>query len=76
MLQGKHDLVCRYTSSLNIHSFPLNTPPNTVLHILANLLFYPFVRLKLNKQRTVYEYLVLKKKYLLKIEYQLKDTEI
>ena len=76
MLQGKHDLVCRYTSSLNIHSFPLNSPPNTGLHTLANLLFYPFVKLRPNKHHTAYEYLALKKKYLLKIEYHLKETEI
>jgi hypothetical protein len=67
MLQGKHDLNCRYTSSLNISCFPQNKPPNILLHIIANLLFYPFVKLKPNKHYTAYDYLALKKKYLLKI---------
>jgi hypothetical protein len=76
MLQNKYSLVCRYTSVLNIFSFDKNKVPNTILHALSNLLFYPFVKLKANKKQTEYEFLALKKKYLIKIPFNIKSTDI
>jgi hypothetical protein len=73
MLQNKSSLTCRYTSILNIFSFDNKKVPNKALHVLSNLLFYPFVRLKANKQQTEYEYLALKKKYMIRIPYNLKS---
>ncbi len=52
MLQNKTTLTCRYTSMLNIFSFDKKKVPNTILHVLSNLLFYPFVKLKANKKQT------------------------
>lgn len=52
MLQNKSTLTCRYTSILNIFSFDNKKVPNTILHVLSNLLFYPFVKLKANKKQT------------------------
>lgn len=76
MLQNRNSLSCRYTSVLNIFSLNTKKIPNTVLHVLSNLLFYPFVKLKANKKQTEYEYLALKKKYLIKIPYSLTSQEI
>ena len=71
MLQNKNSLTCRYTSALKIFSYDQNKIPNTILHVLINLLFYPFVKLKANKKNTMYENLALKKNYLIKIPYSL-----
>jgi hypothetical protein len=76
MLQNKYDLVCRYTSVLNIFSFERGKHPNTNLHVLSNLLFYPFVKLRANKIQNEYEYLALKKKHMVKIGYKLREGEI
>lgn len=76
MLQNKNTLTCRYTSALNIFSFDAKKVPNTVLHVLSNILFYPFVKLKANKKQTGYEYLALKKKYMVRIPYSLTEKEI
>lgn len=52
MLQNRNSLSCRYTSALNIFSLDSKKIPNTILPVLINLLFYPFVKLKANKKQT------------------------
>lgn len=71
MLQNKNTLTCRYTSMLNLFHLGQKTITNSALQIICNLLFYPFVKLKADKANTSYEYLVLKKKYSIRIGYHL-----
>jgi hypothetical protein len=56
---------------LNLFHLGRNSITNSGLHVICNLLFYPFVKLKADKANTEYEYLVLKKKYSIKIGYDL-----
>lgn len=76
MLQNKNSLSCRYSSALNIFSLNSKRNPNTILHVLLNLLFYPFVKLKANRKNSAYEHLALRKKYSIRIPYNLTSDEI
>ncbi len=72
MLQNKHTLSCRYTSQLKLTSIDnRKTTNNNILHVLVNLIFYPFIKLKTDAKNSCYEYLYLRKKYKIKIPYSL-----
>lgn len=61
-------MVARYTSLL----------PENIQHleIIGHLLFYPFIQLIPNKSRTRYEFVQLKKKNKIPLNYNLTDEEI
>ena len=60
MLQNNDSLTCRYATRLKL---PVKNEsskrfgrsnPNDIIHILLNIVFYPFVKLKTNKKATLY----------------------
>jgi hypothetical protein len=61
-------MVARYTSLLP-HHLPY-------LHIIGHLLFYPFVQLIPNRNRTRYEAIHLKKRHRIPLPYELTPHEI
>jgi hypothetical protein len=74
MLQNNDSLTCRYTTGLKI---PIKSDNkgfgksnlNNNIHLILNILFYPFIKLKTNKKASMYESIVLKKKYNMKFTY-------